>query len=87
MEDRPMSILTSLGFYNHIKGQDLENRRKASEMLLGRHGPKNINEVLASSKIENTALARSAVQSSVSMDQINYMPEDSPGGMDYEQLT
>lgn len=65
MDDRPMSILTTLGLYNHIKAQDSDAKKDASETLLGRNGPKNINEVLAVAGVENKALARSAIQSSI----------------------
>jgi hypothetical protein len=47
MQDRPASILTARGLYDHLGGQNIETRRQVSEALLGREGSKNINEVLA----------------------------------------
>ncbi len=47
MEDRPMSLLVALGLHDRLQDASPFARRLASEALLGRTGPKNINEVLA----------------------------------------
>jgi hypothetical protein len=65
MEERPMSLLTSLGFYNHIKDMKVEDKRQASENLLGRHGPKNINQVLAEADIKDPAVIKSWAEKTV----------------------
>jgi len=66
MYGRPMSILTSLGLYNHLVPQDGDARKTVSEALLGRSGPKNINEVIAASGIKISDLSRSAIKASIS---------------------
>ncbi len=63
---RPMGLLTALGIVDHLKEQDLRTKQRTSETLLGRQGPKGINEVLATAGIERAGdmekLARTAIR-------------------------
>ena len=70
MEGRPMGILTIRGLHDHLRQQDQETRHQVSAVLLGRKGPKNINETLAAAGLESQddlkTLAQSATRISIS---------------------
>jgi len=46
LHERPTSILIAACIASHLETQDIEQRRKTSETVLGRHGAKNITDAL-----------------------------------------
>lgn len=65
LHERPTSILIAACIAKHLETEDIGQRRKTSEILLGRHGPKDITSTLQSVGLHKEGRLDSLAQSTM----------------------